>query len=45
MKEVIEAIVDPLLHNFNQSMLDGIVPDNLKTAKVVPIFKKGDRSL
>ena len=26
-------------------MLDGIVPDKLKTAKVVPIFKKGDRSL
>jgi len=45
IKEVIESIVDPLLYIFNLSMLDGIVPDKLKTAKVVPIFKKGDRSL
>ena len=26
-------------------MSRGIVPEKLKTAKVVPIFKKGDRSL
>ena len=26
-------------------MLDGIVPDKLNTAEVVPMFKKGDRSL
>ena len=45
IKEVIESIVDPLLYIFNLSMLDGIVPDKLKTAKVIPIFKKGDRSL
>ena len=45
VKEVFESIVDPLLYIFNISMLDGIVPDKLKTAKVAPIFKKGDRSL
>ena len=44
MKEVIESLVDPLLHIFNISMPGGIVPDKLKTAKVVPIFKKGVRS-
>ena len=44
MKEVLESNVDPLLCIFNLSMFDGIVPDKLKTAKVVPIFKKGDRS-
>ena len=44
VKEVIEAIVDPLLHIYNLSLTKGIVPDKLKTAKVVPIHKKGDRS-
>ena len=45
VKEVIESIVDLLLDIFSLFILDGIVPDILKNAKVVPIFKKGDRSL
>jgi len=44
IKEVIEAIVDPLLHIYNLSLNKGIVPDKLKTTKVVPIYKKGDKS-
>ena len=32
----------PLEHIFNLSLLDGIVPQNMKIAKVLPIFKKGD---
>jgi len=40
IKEVIEVIVDPLLHIYNLSLNKGIVPDKLKTAKVVPIYKK-----
>jgi len=44
IKEVIEAIVDPLLLIYNLSLNKGIVPDKLKTVKVVPIYKKGDIS-
>jgi len=44
IKEVIEAIVEPLLHIYNPALNEGIVSDKLKTAKVVPIYKKGDKS-
>ena len=30
---------------FNQSLNEGVVPDSWKTANVVPVFKKGDRSI
>ena len=42
IKQVISAIIQPLIHVFNSSMLNGIVPENMKIAKVVPVFKKGD---
>jgi hypothetical protein len=42
LKKVIPYISDPLLHIFNQSLQCGIVPDNLKIAKVVPVYKNGD---
>ena len=45
VKEVIEAIVDPLLQIHNLSLTERIVPEKLKTAKVVPIWKKGDGSV
>ena len=45
VKEVVESLVEPLLYIFNLVMLDGTVPGELKTAEVVSIFKKGDRSL
>jgi len=44
IKEVVEAIVDPLMHIYNLSLNKGIVPDKQKPAKVVPIYKKGDKS-
>ena len=34
----------PLLHIFNQSLQSGIFPDNLKIARVTPLFKKGSNS-
>jgi len=44
IKDVSVVILDPLVHIFNLSLLNGCVPDKLKIAKVIPVFKKGDRS-
>ena len=38
-------MISPLLHIFNSSLSKGVFPDQLKTAKVVPIFKNGDTLL
>ena len=45
IKQVSPFIVKPLTHIFNLSLSTGIFPSSLKTAKVVPIFKKGDSHL
>ncbi|KAJ8022214.1 hypothetical protein HOLleu_39629 [Holothuria leucospilota] len=42
VNRVICLILLPLTYVFNLSLSTGIVPDNLKIAKVVPIIKKGD---
>ena len=44
LKEIIQYIVRPLTHIYNLSIVYGIVPDKMKIAKVVPIFKKGNRT-
>ena len=33
----------PLAHIFNLSLSSGVVPDNMKIAKIVPIFKSGNK--
>ena len=43
IKGVISSIVDPLVHILNLSLLSGQVPANMKIAKVIPLFKKGDK--
>ena len=43
VKDIIQCIVTPLTHICNQSFLTGIFPTKMKTAKVIPIFKSGDR--
>ena len=43
IKSVSDLIAAPLAHIFNLSLTSGSVPSKLKNAKVVPIFKKGDR--
>ena len=43
LKEITSEIVMPLVHLFNLSISTGKVPDFLKIAKVIPIYKKGDR--
>ena len=45
IKQVILGIIQPLIHVFNSSMLNGIVPENMKIAKVVPFLKKGRSSI
>ena len=42
MKISISEIVSPLLHIFNLSFANGVVPAQMKVAKVIPIFKNGD---
>lgn len=43
IKDVFEEICDPLLYICNKSFVDGIFPDEMKTAKVIPLFKAGDK--
>jgi len=39
-------LLAPLLSNvINESICDGVFPNNLKLAKVVPIFKSGDSEI
>ncbi len=42
LKKVGSEVAKPLTMIFNLSLSTGIVPEKLKTAKVIPIFKKDD---
>ena len=37
-------IACPLSHVINLSLIQGTIPDDLKSARVVPIFKRNDRT-
>ena len=41
-KRSIYFILKPLCNIFNQSLQEGVFPERLKVAKVIPIHKKGD---
>ena len=43
LKNIIDVIVDPLVHVFNLSLTNGIVPEGMKISKIIPIHKKGDK--
>ena len=43
LKEIIPYLAKPLTYIFNQSLSLGIFPDTFKLAKVIPIYKSGDR--
>ena len=45
LKECKDELSQPLTQLFNQSLNEGVVPDSWKTANVVPICKKGDKSM
>ena len=44
VKKSIDVIVKPLTNIFNKSFNTGVFPYSMKTAKVVPIFKSGNKS-
>lgn len=43
IKQNIDILAEPLSNTFNFYFTKNIFPDNLKVAKVIPIFKKGSR--
>ena len=45
IKKVIVPIAKPLTHICNMSFNDGIFPDMMKIAKVVPLFKSGKNNI
>ena len=44
LKSIANEIIKPLTLIINQSLETGIFPDAFKTAKVTPIYKKGDKT-
>ena len=45
IKTTMHEVAMPLAHIFNQSFITGTVPDNMKIAKIVPIFKSGNKKM
>ena len=45
IKQSIQIIAEPLSHIINFSITHGIVPDQIKIAREIPLFKAADRSL
>ena len=43
VKSVIHFIVEPFTHICNKSFEDGIFPEEMKLAKVLPLFKSGPK--
>lgn len=43
VKKTIDCIIKPLCYIFNLSFRAGVFPDRMKTAKVIPLFKTGDK--
>jgi hypothetical protein len=43
VKNIIEEIVEPLTYIFNLSFQSGKFPNKMKIAKIIPLYKDGDR--
>ena len=41
VKQTIDLIIGPLTHIMNLSLSSGIVPEQMKVARVIPLFKSG----
>ena len=44
LKQCTDSYLEPLTHLINLSISLGIVPDELKVARVIPIFKGEDKT-
>ena len=44
IKKIINTIAEPLSHVFNCSIMSGVIPSQLKDAKVIPIYKLSKKS-
>ena len=44
IKHVILAIVKPLTYICNISLSNGVFPNHMKIAKIIPVFKNGDQT-
>ena len=44
VRDSASVIACPLTHVINLSIIQGVVPDDLKSARVVPLFKKNDKT-
>ena len=44
IKKIIIYILEPFMHICNLPFSKGIFPPQMKIAKVIPIFKSGDKS-
>ena len=45
IQQTIEEIIIPLRDIINQSFVTGVVPENLKVAKIIPIYKLGNKNV
>ena len=45
LKQTMKEVATPLAHIVNLSLSHGIFPDDMKLAKIVPIFKNGNTKL
>ena len=45
IKFVVDILIEPIKHVFDLSLKNGIFPEQLKVARVTPIFKSGEKSL
>lgn len=44
VKQLSESLVKPLTHICNLSFISGIFPDKMKIAKIIPLFKSGNKN-
>ena len=44
LKGVFDFVIKPFTYICNLSFVNGVFPNNMKTAKVVPLFKSGSKS-
>ena len=43
LKEIMPSILPPIVHLFNLSFQSGYIPESYKTAKIITIFKGGEK--